>query len=299
VGKFTTARAIAAVALCERQNACGQCRQCRLLAHGAHPDLRTIEAPPDRRSIPIKDLHELLQGLALRPLEAARKVYILRGAEDLAEDGANALLKSLEEPPPRVTFLLTAPSADVLLPTITSRCQLIALHRVAIEEIARHLMGTHHLEEAEAWRIARASDGLPGWAITAVNHPEIIDARRERLDILLGALSAPNLERLRIADALADRWSAHSDEVRATLEDWAEYWRDAALVRVGLTERTRHADLALHVVETAASCDAATIRKTAASTWRLLDALNHNAHPRLAIETYTLGLPRPGLPTRD
>src|SRR2546429_631167 len=70
VGKFTTALAMAGVLLCEEARGCGSCRHCRLVARRAHPDLRILEIPPDRRSIPIKDVHDFLQGVALRPLEA-------------------------------------------------------------------------------------------------------------------------------------------------------------------------------------------------------------------------------------
>jgi DNA polymerase-3 subunit delta' len=105
-----------------------------------HPDLRVLERPPDRRSIPLGDVHEFLRGIALRPLEAARKIFIVRGGDDLAEEGANALLKTLEEPPPAVTMIVTAPDAAAVLPTIVSRCQRIALHPVAVAEIADFLV---------------------------------------------------------------------------------------------------------------------------------------------------------------
>src|SRR5207302_5803541 len=70
VGKFTTALAMAQVLLCETGGGCGQCRHCLLAERRAHPDLRILERPSERRIIPIKDVHEFTQGIALRPLEA-------------------------------------------------------------------------------------------------------------------------------------------------------------------------------------------------------------------------------------
>ena len=127
VGKFTTALAMTQLLLCEFSRACGECRHCRHVARQLHPDLSVLEIPADKKSIPLQDVHDFMHGMALRPLEAERKVYIIRGAEDLADEGANALLKTLEEPPPAVTIILTAPDAHQLLPTIVSRCQLLAL----------------------------------------------------------------------------------------------------------------------------------------------------------------------------
>ena len=179
VGKFTTALAIARLMLCPTPPACGVCRHCRLAQRRSHPDLRVLERPADRRTIPLRDVHDFMQGLALKPMEAERKVYIVRGAEDLAEEGANALLKTIEEPPPAVTLLLTASSATALLPTIVSRCQVAALRPVPPAEIAAYLAESLGLEADRAETIARVSKGRPGWAILAAQNSDLLDERRQ------------------------------------------------------------------------------------------------------------------------
>jgi len=304
VGKLTTALRIAAVLLCEESRACGQCRHCRLAQRISHPDLRVLEMPTDRKNIPLRDLHEFLSGLALRPLEANRKVYVINEADTLAEEGANALLKSLEEPPERVVFLLSALSADTLEPTIVSRCQVIALHPVAVGEIAGGLRESHGVDPDRAEAVARASRGLPGWALTAIEDPSLLTARSERATRLVELLRAPTLERIRSADSLSDRWGAHSDEVKETLDIWAEVWRDVLLHRLGLRDRVNNTDLAEEIASVASELDPDSIERALAETTGTLDALQRNAHPRLAIGAYVLLLPhldsaRRGLPVSD
>jgi DNA polymerase-3 subunit delta' len=181
--------------------------------------------------------------MALRPLEAARKVYIIRGADDLAEEGANALLKTLEEPPPAVTLILTAPDPSALLPTIVSRCQLLSLHPAASGEIATHLVGVLGIDSERAEAIALSSGGRTGWAVLASANDELVATRDQRAAELIGLLTASRLERISAADALAERWTGHADEVRDTLETWRDVWHDLLMVQSGLVGNIRHVGL--------------------------------------------------------
>jgi DNA polymerase-3 subunit delta' len=292
VGKLTVALTMARILLCDFGRGCGTCRQCQLTARGAHPDLSVLELPVDRRTIPIKDVHDFCQGMALRPLEAAHKVYIIRDADDLAEDGANALLKTIEEPPMHVTLILTAPAPSSLLETIVSRCQLLALRPVAIAEIRQHLVDHLGVEGESAEAIARASEGRPGWAILAAQHPEILETRERRAGDLLDLLGATRLERLQAADALAARWSGHAGEVRDALAVWADVWRDALLHGEGLEAYARLPDVVNRVVAVARALTPADVNEALAATLQVADALERNANPRLALERYALHLPR-------
>ena len=230
--------------------------------------------------------------MALRPLEAARKVYIIRGAEDLAEEGANALLKTIEEPPPAVTIILTAPDPAALLPTIVSRCQLLSLHPVPASDIAGHLVDAYGVEAARATEIALASGGRPGWAVLAVQDPTLADVGEERAKQLLGLLTASRLERITAADALGERWSGHADDVRDTLQTWSDVWHDVLMVRSGLGERVRNPRMASQIASAARQLSDADVQTALGATLDVADVLERNAHPRLALETYTLFLPR-------
>src|SRR5581483_3974073 len=107
------------------------CRPCSLIASDPHPDVRTLVRPRDKKNLGIDEIKELREDVALKPLEARHKVYILREAEDLSEPAANALLKTLEEPPANVVLILTAADASLLLPTVVSRCQHLRLRPLA------------------------------------------------------------------------------------------------------------------------------------------------------------------------
>lgn len=294
IGKFTTAMAIAQTLLCPNSSACGLCRHCRLAARSVHPDLHLLEVPSDRKNIPIKDVHEFLQGIALTPVEAERKVYVIRGAEDLAEEGANALLKTLEEPPGSVTLILTAPDTTAVLPTIVSRCQVIALRPVAEAEIADQLTIGHGIDEERARTIARASEGRPGWAITAAEHPEVMQERHRRASDLFDLLNQGRLERIRYADGLAEAWGKHTEDVRDTLKAWIEAWRDVLLTQRGLADRARLIDVGGAVGEAASTLSREAVIDALAATLRTADSLDRNANPRLALESYALFLPRRG-----
>ncbi|HSL93957.1 MAG TPA: hypothetical protein VK905_05075 [Bacillota bacterium] len=122
-GKTEIAEVFAKALLCSGDSKpCGQCRHCRLMAAESHPDY--FEIVPEGNSIRISQVRALIGSAHLSPTEAARKVYVLRQADAMTEQAANALLKLLEEPPLRVSFLLMADSAD-LPATILSRCQIV------------------------------------------------------------------------------------------------------------------------------------------------------------------------------
>lgn len=136
VGKRQLAHRLAAALLCHRMTdeliACGSCDSCRPLRAGAHPDLTVIACPEDRQSIPLELLigdreHRSKEGLCywinLAPVLATRKIAIIEDADLMAPEGANALLKTLEEPPPGSVLFLISHNLQRQLPTIRSRCQ--------------------------------------------------------------------------------------------------------------------------------------------------------------------------------
>ncbi|HEY3118509.1 MAG TPA: DNA polymerase III subunit [Chloroflexota bacterium] len=290
VGKFTTALAMAQVLLCEKGTGCRECRNCRLQERRAHPDLRILERPAERKTIPIKDVHEFTQGIALRPLEASRRVLIIDGADQLSVDGSDALLKNLEEPPPAVTFLLTAPDLAAVLPTIASRCQRVALHRVPQRAIEDYLIEQRGIPLEQAAIIAQAAAGCPGWAISASREPELLERRRRWAADLLHLLSVGSLDRIRYADNLADRWSRDSAAVRAPLEEWLRVWQDAAYAQLEVP-RTRSLLASEEGPRVAQGLGAREVAAMLRATIDTLDALEANANPRLALETLVLRLP--------
>ena len=124
-----TARQLAAAAVCTdpEQVPCGRCRACRKVRENIHPDVITIGRLEDdkgrkKREISVDQIRQLSRDAVVIPNEAERKVYIIEDADKMNLSAQNAALKLLEEPPRGVMFLLCAENAQLLLPTVRSRC---------------------------------------------------------------------------------------------------------------------------------------------------------------------------------
>lgn len=104
---------------------CGACAACTRLEKMQHPDLAVIQAEQVGGTLKVDQVRELQRSLSLAPYEANYRVALMLRFEEAHPGAANALLKTLEEPAPKVLILLTAESVESLLPTIVSRCELL------------------------------------------------------------------------------------------------------------------------------------------------------------------------------
>ena len=202
---------------------CGTCDACVQVASLTHPDLYIIEKPSDKSSIPLAafvgdDNHRMREGLchdiALKPLMGGRKVAIIDDADWLNDESANALLKTLEEPPPESVLILIGTSADKQLPTIRSRSQIVRfapLPQSAVAEIleARGLV----TDAAEAQRLARFAEGSITAAL-ALADEDLWSFRQQ----LLVELAKPQLASVKIARELVPLVEAAGKEATARRE---------------------------------------------------------------------------------
>jgi DNA polymerase-3 subunit delta' len=214
IGKRSFALKLAQAMLCQTRpeeslDPCETCPACRLVAAGTHPDLELIEKPPDRAVIPVElfigDLeHRGREGLchriALKPSMGGRKIAVIDNADDMNAEGANCLLKTLEEPPPRSVLILVGTSPGRQLPTIRSRCQLVRFQPLAAEVLAELLLEREVVTEAgEARRLARYAEGSLAQAV-ALADPRVWTFRRE----LFERLAAPPLASVALAKTVAE-----------------------------------------------------------------------------------------------
>lgn len=122
------ARRLAAAYLCEGERPpCGACRACRKVSADTHPDVSRTAPAPDKREIAVDQIRSLRADAYIRPNEGRRKVYIIDPADAMNPAAQNALLKVLEEGPSYAAFLLLAERPGLLLDTVRSRCELLAL----------------------------------------------------------------------------------------------------------------------------------------------------------------------------
>ncbi|MGD9127532.1 MAG: DNA polymerase III subunit delta' [Planctomycetia bacterium] len=209
IGKRTFALRLAQALLCDTNdeaqlNPCGACASCKQVNAGTHPDVIRVEKPKDRAYIPIELLigdrdHRMQQGLcheiSLKPFKGGRKIAIIDDADLLNIEGANALLKTLEEPPPQSVLILIGTSPARQLPTIRSRCQTIRFEPLPSETVARLLVEQGVVSnDAEAAPIAERAEGSLEMA-TELADPALWEFRKR----LFTQLNQPRLESVRTA----------------------------------------------------------------------------------------------------
>ena len=124
-GKGLAARALAQCVLCA-QGGDAACDDCIRISRGTHPDVHVL-TPASANGYLIEQIRQLIADVSLAPMGSTHKIYVIDRADLLRENSANALLKTIEEPPADTIFILSARSSSAVLPTIVSRCQVVAL----------------------------------------------------------------------------------------------------------------------------------------------------------------------------
>ncbi|MBM6687509.1 DNA polymerase III subunit delta' [Collinsella tanakaei] len=237
-GKLDAAWALAQALLCE-QGGCGACDSCIRVARKTHPDVHLYE-PESATGYLIAQIRDLLEDVALAPIRAPRKVYIVDRAEQLRANSANALLKTLEEPPENTTFILLGTSTDVMLPTIVSRCQCVPFRMLSTDESTDAVARATGMPEPRC-RMAVAVAGSPARAAAFLKSAERQEARRQMLRAVDALPRADEADILLAAKDLMVAIHAPLADVKSTqqavLEQNADYLSRGALKQ--LEERSK------------------------------------------------------------
>ena len=276
---------------------CGLCEPCSRIRRGVYADLNIVAVGGDPRvptRISIEQVREAENFLSVTPVEGGWKVVIFDGAETLSagqSESANALLKTLEEPPERVLLLLLTTAEDAILPTIRSRCRLLSLRPMPGPALADYLASQHSAEPDHANRLARLARGCPGWAIDALADPKMLDTRSEELDRIVESVAAPLDRRFAYANTLGSAFSGDRESVRRTLYLWQGWWRDLLLLKEGVPEHVQNADRIDELEQFAAGIPSSAIVTLLRRIHSTLTALDANANPRLTLECMMLDVP--------
>lgn len=236
VGKHTLALRLACGLNCERSSPaqgpdacpCAQCPTCRAILAGTHPDLISIAPPPDSASgtIPVEAIREVTRQVGYHRYSARERVVVIDPAEAMQESAANALLKTLEEPPPGTRFVLVTSGARALLPTIRSRCQQVRLGPVSELELVTWL---EKRGLADATLLARLAHGCPGRALALAEGG--LAERREVRDAVLQALAGDLGTLLAASQSLAE--GKRAGRANAAIDAIEDLVRDAAVAATG------------------------------------------------------------------
>jgi DNA polymerase-3 subunit delta' len=185
VGKRTLALAVGRALVCERRGGCEPtCAACRRAAQGAHPDVILVR--PETQAIKIAQIRDVVREIMGRPFEAGARAVVIDDAHSMTEEAANALLKSLEEPPPTSHVLLVTSAPQALLPTIRSRCQALRMGPLPAPVLEEHLRTRAGLDAEEARLRAALAGGSVGAALAFES-----EAYRVVREELLALLEAP------------------------------------------------------------------------------------------------------------
>lgn len=282
---------------------CLECRSCQRIAHGNHPDVRQAgmatqalglkaEEAARQKELKIDTIREWLRDVQLKPYEARRRIFILHDAEKLTDSASNAMLKTLEEPPPYATLILVAHTAGSLLPTIVSRCQPLRLRPVPRAQVAAALRDRRNLAAGDAELLAAWSGGRVGWALRMVEAPEELEARQEQLAALLALNDLPIAARLRWAEERAKEYrGGEQTTVFETLALWQSWWRDVMLTAAGCPQAVIHIDRIDQLAAAAAQYGVADLHAFIMSINLAAQRLRENVNPQLALEGALLAFP--------
>jgi len=282
VGKRSLAIEMAAALNCTGDSPpCGICLSCLKTARAAHPDLVIVE-PQDGR-LKIDQMRDLQRELILSPYEGRWRVCIITDFQTATVEAANALLKTLEEPPARVVLILTATDSSSLLPTIVSRCQILPLRAVPTREIEQTL-AERWPEQAESARVlARLSAGRIGWAIQAAEDPAVLEQRRQDLEGLHDLLKQNAAGRLEAAENLSKR-----EDLPELLRLWQTWWRDVMFVGLECEELVVNLDYLDTLREQALRYDWTQAEQALGGVQDTLQQLTENVNSRLSLEVLFL-----------
>ncbi|MBF6600991.1 MAG: DNA polymerase III subunit [Dehalococcoidia bacterium] len=281
---------------------CQRCRQCERVAAGGHADVEviTVGSPcdesehrhsADERDIRICQIRRLDRLVTRAPFEGRCRVLIIEPADLMNDAAANALLKTLEEPPPRSVLILSTDREELLLDTLRSRTRRITFTGLPQAAIERALRDRWDVEPGRAAELARLSMGRLGWAVVALHDARMMEEREEALARAEELAASSLAGRFAFASSLGGGFTKDRRHVHRVLDAWQAFWRDLLLIASGREDQAVHRDRLDRLRPLASQC---TVRGIVGALRSIADArqqLDENASPVLALEVMMLALP--------
>lgn len=237
--KTAAAYAFAQAILC-KNHGCRTCDDCKRIERRKHPDVH-FYSPEGAQGYLIEQIREIISGVALAPIRAQGKVYILDRVDLLGVNAANAFLKTLEEPMPGVTFILLGRTREGVLPTIVSRCQVVPFRHIPALEAAGILSQKTGVTPQQARIAIEACNGSITRAIVFAKSAERAEFRARIMEVLANLPLADERDVLEYAAELIERAKAPLDNVRTQqseeLAESADFLTKSALKQVELRHK--------------------------------------------------------------
>jgi DNA polymerase III subunit delta' len=254
IGRTTLALRFTQVLNCENPpqpgEACFSCNNCIQIEKQQFSDLLVVQSENEGAPLKIENIREAMHWLTLAPYQGKYRVAVFRRFHEANDQSKNALLKTLEEPSQRALLFLVADTPDQLLPTITSRCEILRLRTPSVKDLQEYLL-QNGSDPEEAELLAHISAGRPGYALSLKNSPDFLMQREVWLNDLMKLLPANRVKRFAYAEKLSktrfpkkkgrDTEEDDENEVsvelsnipRQVLETWGSFWRDVMIAASG------------------------------------------------------------------
>lgn len=266
---------------------CGQCRDCKQIEAMQHADLTVIQAESEGGTLKVDQIRETRRTITFKPYQSKYRVAIFLRFQEANDNAANALLKTLEEAPSYAVLILTADNPEQLLPTIVSRCEVLRLRPLKIEEVKQDLEN-RGIERDRANLIAHISGGRPGYARQLIESESLLEKREERLNDMQSLIAASRVEKFAYADKLA----RDKESMRQAILIWLSYWRDVMLRTAQARTPLVNVDRNVEIEDLAGQLDLSAARGVVSGLENALEKMERNVNSRLLAEVMLLDLPK-------
>jgi DNA polymerase III subunit delta' len=265
-----------------KEGFCGNCRACKIRTI-RHPDVRLIE--PEKTTISIDQIREIIAEIAFQPAEARYRVVILDPAEQMRLEAHNSLLKTLEEPPSRTVIILVTTNPYMLLETIRSRSRILYFGEIPHSRIARYLVDNEGRTEEEARLAAALSGGSLAVALD-FNTSSYRDVRTQALEFIRMLLNGKSFSEV---SEIAAQVSKDKDFFQIWIESVSMLLQD--IYYFGIAEdRIGQQDLLDQLGTLAQTVSRSTLRKTIVALGKLKHDLQFNVNRQIALEAMFVSL---------
>ena len=281
------AQALNCTQLVEPGIPCGTCRDCRQIEAMQHPDLTIIQAESQGGTLKVDQVREARRSLALKPYQSKYRVALFLRFQEANDNAANALLKTLEEAPSYAVLILTADQAESLLPTISSRCEVLRLRPSSLD-VMEAFLKKRGANDEQSRLIAHISGGCTGQALRLLKDPSALAMRAEKLNELRSLLPASRVDRFAYGEKLAK----DKDGMRSVLLLWLSFWRDVLLRAGGASTPLTNIDRAQEIETLAGRVRLPEARRVVSDLEKSLARLDANVNARLLIEVLLLDWPK-------
>ena len=296
IGRRTLALAFVKALYCQNPpepgEFCGSCRNCKQLDRLQHTDLFIGQSAGPGETLKIDTVREIQHNLNMQPYAAPWRTALFLRFEEANLNAQNALLKTLEEPTPLSKLLLTASNENALLPTISSRCEVIRLRPMSLPELAKKLEAARMMLPTDAKRIAHLSAGRAGYALNLADNPDEVERIVGIASDGIELLGEDTVQRFAYAAAFKD--VKKRPVLRETLQIWQSLFRDLLLLSAPDDEAEipiSFVDLQDELQTLAGKGSPEIFRKTLSEINRMILYLNANANLQLLAENLLLNFP--------